>query len=96
MFPEVITALGHHLGVVTAEKAWRAAYRDLGILSPGDFSSDDPVIIGLYVGALMSHAVIVARELAIPCVVAVESATELIPDGAMVEVDGTAGTVTLL
>ncbi|MCH2434106.1 MAG: PEP-utilizing enzyme [Acidimicrobiales bacterium] len=50
VFPEVITALGYHLGVVTAEKAWRAAYRDLGILSPGDFSSDDPVIIGLYGG----------------------------------------------
>ena len=50
VFPEVITALGYHLGVVTTEKAGRAAYRDLGILSPGDFSSDDPVIIGLYGG----------------------------------------------
>jgi phosphohistidine swiveling domain-containing protein len=48
------------------------------------------------VGALMSHAVIVSRELAIPCVVAVDRATERIPDGAMVEVDGTAGTVTVL
>jgi len=48
------------------------------------------------VGALLSHAVIVARELGIPCVVAVEGATTRIPDGAMVEVDGTAGTVTLL
>ena len=48
------------------------------------------------VGALMSHAVIVSRELGIPCVVAVESATTRIPDGAMVEVDGVAGTVTVL
>ena len=48
------------------------------------------------VGALMSHAIIVSRELGIPCVVAVEGATEKIPEGAMVEVDGTAGTVTLL
>ena len=48
------------------------------------------------VGALMSHAIIVSRELGIPCVVAVEGATERIPEGAMVEVDGTAGTVTLL
>ena len=48
------------------------------------------------VGALLSHAVIVARELGIPCVVAVEGATARIPDGAMVEVDGTAGTVTVL
>ena len=44
----------------------------------------------------MSHAIIVSRELGIPCVVAVEGATEKIPEGAMVEVDGTAGTVKLL
>ena len=48
------------------------------------------------VGALMSHAVIVSRELGIPCVVSVENATERIPDDALVEVDGTAGTVTVL
>jgi len=48
------------------------------------------------VGALMSHAVIVSRELGIPCVVSVEGATRRIPDGALVEVDGTAGTVTVL
>jgi len=48
------------------------------------------------VGALMSHAVIVARELAIPCVVAVEGATERIESGMLIEVDGTAGTVTVL
>jgi pyruvate,water dikinase len=48
------------------------------------------------VGALLSHAVIVSRELGIPCVVAVKDATERIADGTMVEVDGTAGTVTIL
>jgi pyruvate,water dikinase len=48
------------------------------------------------VGALMSHAVIVARELGIPCVVAVDGATTQIPDGATVEVDGVAGTVRVL
>ncbi len=48
------------------------------------------------VGALMSHAVIVSRELGIPCVVAVDGATDRIPDGAMVEVDGTSGTITVL
>jgi pyruvate,water dikinase len=48
------------------------------------------------VGALMSHAVIVSRELGIPCVVAVPGATERIADGAMLEVDGTAGTVKVL
>ena len=41
------------------------------------------------VGALMSHAIIVSRELGIPCAVSVEGATERIPDGALIEVDGT-------
>src|SRR5215831_6340175 len=48
------------------------------------------------VGALLSHAVIVCRELGIPCVVAVAGATDRLADGAMLEVDGTAGTVTVL
>ncbi|MFT7649387.1 MAG: phosphohistidine swiveling domain-containing protein [Candidatus Poriferisodalaceae bacterium] len=48
------------------------------------------------VGAAMSHSMIVSRELGIPCVVGVADATLTIPDGAEVEVDGQAGTVTLL
>ncbi len=48
------------------------------------------------VGAIMSHAVIVSRELGIPCVVSATDATKRIPDGSLIEVDGTAGTVTLL
>jgi rifampicin phosphotransferase len=48
------------------------------------------------VGAQVSHAVIVSRELGIPCVVSVLDATHRIPDGALVEVDGTSGTVTVL
>ena len=48
------------------------------------------------VGAFMSHAVIVSRELGIPCVVAVEGATSALRDGMLVEVDGTAGTVEVL
>jgi pyruvate,water dikinase len=48
------------------------------------------------VGAIMSHAIIVSRELGIPCVVSVTDATKRIPDGALVEVDGTSGTVTIV
>jgi pyruvate,water dikinase len=48
------------------------------------------------VGALMSHSVIVSRELGIPCVVSIDGATTSIPDGASIEVDGNAGTVTVL
>jgi phosphoenolpyruvate-protein kinase (PTS system EI component) len=46
-------------------------------------------------GAQITHAVIVSRELGIPCVVSVAGATSRIPDGALVEVDGSLGTVTL-
>ena len=48
------------------------------------------------VGATMSHAVIVSRELGIPCVVSAVGATRTIPDGAEIEVDGNTGLVTLL
>ncbi|MCB0983263.1 MAG: hypothetical protein KDB06_01285, partial [Ilumatobacter sp.] len=47
------------------------------------------------VGAMGSHAMIVSRELGIPCVASVADATHLIPDGAMVTVDGATGTVTV-
>lgn len=47
------------------------------------------------VGAQISHAIIVSRELGIPCVVSVTGGTKRIPDGATVTVDGTAGTVTV-
>lgn len=48
------------------------------------------------VGAPFSHAAIVSRELGIPCVVSATDATGRIPDGALIEVDGTAATVTIL
>lgn len=48
------------------------------------------------VGAIVSHAIIVSRELGIPCVVSVTDATQRIPDGATVTVDGASGTVTVV
>ncbi len=48
------------------------------------------------VGAPFSHAAIVSRELGIPCVVSATDATGRIPDGALIEVDGTAATVTVI
>jgi pyruvate,water dikinase len=47
------------------------------------------------VGAHVSHAVIVSRELGIPCVVSVHGATQRLRDGDVVTVDGTTGTVTV-
>ena len=46
-------------------------------------------------GGVMSHSAIVARELAIPCVVGTQLGTAVIPDGATITVDGEAGTVTV-
>jgi pyruvate,water dikinase len=48
------------------------------------------------VGAALSHAIIVSRELGIPCVVSATDATKRIPDGAMIQVDGDTGVVTVL
>ena len=47
------------------------------------------------VGAQMSHAAIVSRELGIPAVVSVTGASTTIPDGVLVTVDGDQGTVTV-
>ncbi len=47
-------------------------------------------------GGLLSHSAIVAREYGIPGVVGTRLATERIPDGTRVRVDGDAGEVTVL
>lgn len=44
-------------------------------------------------GGILSHPAIIAREYRIPAVVATGNATELLRDGQVVTVDGTAGTV---
>lgn len=44
-------------------------------------------------GGVLSHPAIIAREYAVPAVVATGRATELLSDGEIVTVDGTAGTV---
>ena len=81
---------------------------DPGRLAPGDIlvapntdSSWTPLFMAaggvvVDVGGQISHAVIVSRELAVPCVVSVTDGTRIIPDGALVEVDGANGTVIVL
>jgi phosphoenolpyruvate synthase/pyruvate phosphate dikinase len=79
-----------------------------GDLGPGDilvapctdpswtplFMTSAAVVVN--VGGQISHAVIVSRELGVPCVVSVTDATERIPDGALIEVDGDSGVVTIV
>ena len=58
------------------------------------FLAVDGVVVN--VGGQISHAVIVSRELGLPCVVSVADATERIPDGATIELDGATGEVTIV
>jgi phosphohistidine swiveling domain-containing protein len=58
------------------------------------FTSAEAVVVN--VGAALSHAAIVSRELGIPCVLGVTHATKRIPNGTRLSVDGTSGLVTVL
>jgi rifampicin phosphotransferase len=57
-----------------------------------------PMLAGIVTdrGGVLSHPAIVSREYGIPGVVGTRNGTSLIPDGAIVEVDGDAGTVRVL
>ena len=79
-----------------------------GDLEPGDVlvaPLTDPAWTPLFmaagavvvnVGGQISHSIIVCRELGLPCVVSATDATERIPDGATIEVNGDTGAVTVL
>lgn len=81
---------------------------DPSALEPGEVlvaPSTDPSWTPLFVpacavvvdvGAALSHAIIVSRELGIPCVVSATDATRRIRTGSLIRVDGSTGTVTLL
>ena len=61
--------------------------------TPYFFSASGIVISS---GGMLSHGSILAREFGIPAVVNVKRATEIIKNGQMIEVDSSAGTVTIL
>ena len=81
---------------------------DPGALDPGDIMVaplTDPAWTPLFmaaggvivnVGGQISHAIIVSRELGLPCVVSVTDATDRIVDGSLIEVNGSTGHVTIL
>ncbi|MFT4042578.1 MAG: PEP-utilizing enzyme [Gordonia sp. (in: high G+C Gram-positive bacteria)] len=95
-------------GIATGRARVITSPDDPSALEPGDIlvaPITDPSWTPLFVaaaavvvdvGAPFSHAAIVSRELGIPCVVSATAATSRIADGATVEVNGTAGTVTIL
>jgi pyruvate,water dikinase len=95
-------------GVVTGIARVILDPSDAGAIGPGDIMiapTTDPSWVPLFlsaegvvvnVGAVGSHAAIMCRELGIPCAVSVIDATERIPDGATIEIDGSTGTVKVL
>ncbi len=47
-------------------------------------------------GGILCHAAVIAREYGLPAVVGAGIATSVVPDGATIELDGGAGTVTVV
>ena len=71
------------------------------MIAPGTDPAWTPLFVSaaavvVDVGAPLSHAAIVSRELGVPCVVSATHASRRIPDGAVVSVDGATGAVTVL
>ncbi|MEO1060301.1 MAG: PEP-utilizing enzyme [Actinomycetota bacterium] len=105
---EVLTGAAASPGTVTGTARIVLDPFDATALQPGDIMiapTTDPSWTPLFlqagavvcnVGAIASHAAIVSRELGVPCVVSVIEATDRIPDGATITVDGAAGTVTIV
>ena len=103
----VLTGAAGSGGVATGRARVVLDAADPEGLEPGDIlvaPQTDPSWVPLFVaaagvvvnvGAMGSHAMIVSRELGIPCVASVAGATALIPNGATVTIDGNAGTVTI-
>jgi phosphohistidine swiveling domain-containing protein len=104
----VFAGIGACPGTATGRARIIRDPHDGGDLEPGEVlvaEATDPAWTPLFmaaaavvvdVGAPMSHAAIVSRELGIPCVVSAAHASRTIPDGAMITVDGASGTVTVI
>ena len=98
-------AIGGSPGVVTAKTRVILDLADADSLQPGEIlvcTTTDPSWVPLFmiasaviceIGAQASHAVIVSRELGVPCVVSLANASKTLPSGTTVELDGSAGTV---
>ncbi len=94
------TARGRARIVLSADEADELEPGEI-LVAPITDPSWTPLFVGanavvVNVGAPFSHAAIVSRELGIPCVVSAFDATGRIPNGALLEVNGTTGAVTVL
>ncbi len=104
----VVSGVGASRGIVTGRARVVRSLMEADDLSEGDIlicpSTSPPwtpyfsVVAAVVTnsGGVLSHAAIEAREYGIPAVVGTHDATERIPDGTTVQVDGAAGTITLV
>jgi len=104
---QVLSGVAGSPGTVTGTARILLSLNDADRLEPGDIliaQSTDPSWTPLFlaaggvitnIGAVGTHAVIVSRELGIPCVPSIADATRRIPDGATITLDGSVGTVTI-
>jgi len=104
---DVLTGVAGSPGEATGRARVMLDLSDPSVLEPGDIliaPSTDPswtplflVVEGVItdIGAVATHAVIVSRELGIPCVPSIADATKRIPDGATITINGSLGTVTI-
>lgn len=104
----VLTGVGGSAGTFTGRARVVRDLADAVALEPGEvlvapltdaawtplFLVAGAVVVDM--GALNSHAVVVSREVGLPCVLSVTDATSVITDGMLLAVDGTAGTVTVV
>lgn len=92
-------------GVVTARTRVIGSLEDADLLQPGEIlvcSTTEPSWVPLFmiasaviceIGAQASHAVIVSRELGVPCVVSLANASTLMPTGTLITLDGSTGKI---
>jgi pyruvate,water dikinase len=104
---EVLKGVAGSPGVATGKARVMLDLTDPSVLEPGNIliaPSTDPSWTPLFlvadavitdIGAVGTHAVIVSRELGIPCVPSIADATRRIPNGATITVNGSLGTVTI-
>jgi phosphohistidine swiveling domain-containing protein len=104
----MLTGVGCSAGVVRAVVRVVPQLEDAGTLRQGEIlvtRFTDPgwtPVLGLVsgiiteVGGLLSHAAVIGREYGIPAVLNVPDATRILKTGQRVEMDGRAGTITML
>jgi len=102
---KVLEGTGASQGIVRGKVRKVRGIEDTDIFQDGEIlvtNLTDPSMIVMMakaagiitnVGGITSHPAIVSREFGIPCVVATQTATQVLEDGMIVELNGTTGEI---